>query len=274
MSQKLEDRLLLYERDHPIRNDQELIAALEVVLAEQDSLPIKKRDFDLIAEATETVLKLQGYSEEQLAEMADEAVSSLKARLASQQDTPIAKPKARRRVLKWLIPIVTIIVLSTAVVASSVNSLTVADLTKRFLMLLEPRTKHSEENVDLVLSKDIISFTSFDELTEYSMQSLLLPYDIEDELSNLSINSIDFGESQHIEVIFSYRDTMGWINISYPISSSASFDYNATIGSYNVLLSEYDNSFQAVWNNESVNYCVKSGSSDVTKTIINNMRQK
>jgi len=29
MSQKLEDRLHLYERDHPIRDDQELVSALE-----------------------------------------------------------------------------------------------------------------------------------------------------------------------------------------------------------------------------------------------------
>ena len=79
MSQKLEDRLHLYERDHPIRDDQELISALEAILEEQDELPVENRDFDLISEATDAILHLRGYSDEQLSDMADAAVDKMRS---------------------------------------------------------------------------------------------------------------------------------------------------------------------------------------------------
>ena len=85
MYQKLETHLRLYEKDHPIKDDHELIAAIESILDEQDSLPIEERDFDLIAEATNTILKLQGYDENHLDEMASEAASSVRTRIADKR---------------------------------------------------------------------------------------------------------------------------------------------------------------------------------------------
>lgn len=105
MSQKLEDRLSLYERDHPIRNDQELIAVIQSILDEQDSVPYEKKDYDLISEATATILRLQGYSEEELDQMTDEALAPLEACTAMKKEPPTAKVYPRRRVLKWLIPV-------------------------------------------------------------------------------------------------------------------------------------------------------------------------
>ena len=273
MSQKLEDRLLLYERDHPIRNDQELIAAIEVILDEQDSLPIKKRDFDLIAEATETVLKLQGYSEEQLTEMADEAVSSLKARIASQQDTPNTKPKARRRVLRWLIPIVAIIILSTAVVASSTNSLSISDIAKHIYASLQPKTKYSEENVDIVVSNEISAFLSFSDLANSVKQPILLPYDMENDLQNLAITQDNYGEFQHILISFDYCNTSCMLSIDYPVQNS-SMEYNAKIGSYEVFEYSSEDGDQAVWINSQICYSVKTNNASTTNTIIEQMRTK
>ena len=276
MSQKLEERLLLYERDHPIRNDQELIAAIQYILSEQDSLPIKKKDFDLIAEATETVLKLQGYSEEQLTEMADEAVSSLKARLSSQQDTPSAKPKTRRRVLRWLIPVAVILVLTTvAVFASSTNRLAISEMTRHIFDSLTPKTVYHEDNIDLVVTNDIQTYVSFEELSAAYDSLLLLPFELENKIQNLSILVSDFGESKDIDIVFDYRDFLCGITItpSEQIAESTTIG-TTTVGEYSVVLQDFGDYTSAHWTYNQYYYQVNAKNTDDIKSIISQMRSQ
>ena len=148
MYQKLEDRLKIYEQDHPIKDDDGLISAIEVILNEQESLPVGERDYDLIAEATDSILKLQGYRESDRATMAEEAAALVRTRIARQKGvTSDGKPQNKHRsVLRWIIPLVAIIIATTlAVFASPINRLAISDMTKRVFSSIIPKQVYYEE---------------------------------------------------------------------------------------------------------------------------------
>ena len=152
MYQKLEDRLKLYEHNHPIKDDDGLIAAIESILNEQDSLPIEKRDFDLIAEATDSILKLQGYRESDRATMAEEAANSVKARIALQKGIATnGKPQNKHRsVLRWIIPLVAVLAMTTVAVCASPSSrLAISEMTNRIFSSIKPKTVLYEDRLCL-----------------------------------------------------------------------------------------------------------------------------
>ena len=277
MYQKLEDRLKLYEQDHPIKDDDGLIAAIESILNEQDSLPIKERDFDLIAEATDSILKLQGYRESDRATMAEEAANYVKARIAHQQGiTSNGKPhqNKHRSVLRWIIPLVAVLTLTTAVaLASPTSRLAISDMTNRMFSSIKPQTVYHEDSTELIISDDITYYSSFNELSSAFDHSLLLPIDIEKDLQNLIIESSDYGLSQEIIITFDYINSPCIITISnYDKLPSESIEYNAKIGEYEVILCESNTYFTSEWIHKQKCYQVKAQNFDILESIINYMR--
>jgi hypothetical protein len=276
MYQKLEDRLKLYEHNHPIKDDDGLIAAIESILNEQDSLPIEKRDFDLIAEATDSILKLQGYRESDRATMAEEAANSVKARIALQKGiTSNGKPQNKHRsVLRWIIPLVAVLAMTTVAVCASPSSrLAISEMTNRIFSSIKPKTVLYEDSTELIISDDITYYSSFNELSSAFDHSLLLPIDIEKDLQNLIIESSDYGLSQEIIITFDYINSPCIITISnYDKLPSESIEYNAKIGEYEVILCESNTYFTSEWIHKQKCYQVKAQNFDILEAIINYMR--
>ena len=276
MSQKLEDRLHLYERDHPIRDDQELISALEGILEEQDELPVEDRDFDLISEATDAVLHLSGYSNEQLSNLANKAISSVKTRITSPHESSscgTTKPR-HHAIIRWLVSIAVILSIATvAVFASPTNRLAISEMTNRLFSSLKPKTIYHEENVDLVFTDNIQTYSSFDELSASFNHSLLLPLDLESDIRNLSICVYDIGQSFDISIQFDYDDCLCYITIECPQNhSERDIDYSTRIGGLNVALYNCDDNWNAVWEDNNNLYQIESYDLDTLKSIISNMR--
>ena len=276
MYQKLEDRLKLYEQDHPIKDDDGLIAAIESILNEQDSLPIEERDFNLIAEATDSILKLQGYRESDRATMAEEAASSVKARIAHQKGiTSNGKLQNKHRsVLRWIIPLVAVLAITTiGVFASPTNRLAISDMTNRIFSELKAKTTLHEDNINLEITQDIVFYDSFRELSTAFKDTIMLPFDIEDELHNLSIEVADYGDSCGITILFDYE------GLPYSFTISKQWHGNGEallpdtrIGEFDVALSELNGNYIAEWLRGLDLYQVKAKSVDSLEPIIKHMR--
>ena len=275
MYQKLETRLMLYEKDHPIKDDHELLAAIESILDEQDSLPVEERDFDLIAEATNTILKLQGYDENHLDEMAYEAATSVRTQIADKRKgTSNGQLKSKRHhVLRWVIPLVAILAMtSVAVFASPTNRLIVSEFTHRIYSTLAHNVTYSEDNIDLVITDDIEIFSSFEELSKRFNHSLFLPFSLNDEIRDLVIRLFSYGESYDINISFVYENSPCTIIISnQAITSENISKYNYMFGDRSVLLSDCKDYILAEWDFEQYYYQIKAPNIDLIKSISTSM---
>ena len=275
MYQKLETRLMLYEKDHPIKDDHELVAAIESILDEQDSLPVEERDFDLIAEATNTILKLQGYDENHLDEMAYEAAASVRTRIAdNRMGTSNGQHQSKRHhFLRWVIPLVAVLALTTvAVFASPTNRLAISDITRHIYASLKPKSVYHEDNIDLVVSKDTTVYTSLNDFSS-SFNNILLPFDLESEFDELKIEVSDLGQSFYIKISFSYQNYDCFIIIIDPQQvSNSSLIYTSTIGGREVAINNDGEKILAEWIEDQIYYQIKAPSTDSLEKIIKNMR--
>ena len=276
MYQKLEDRLKLYEQDHPIKDDDGLIKAIEDILNEQESLPVEERDFDLISEATNTILKLQGYDENHLDEMASEAAAFVRTRIVDKRKgTSNGQLKSKRHhVLRWVIPLVAILVITTvAVFASPTNRLAISDITHNIYASLNPKSVYHDDNIDLVITKDKSTYSSFKELSETFNYAIMLPFDIEDELEEMSIDAFDLGKSFSINISFTHNGRNCSLMIITPQdSANSNIKYNTIIGNMEISLNTTENLNQAEWFYQNAYYKIKSSSIDLVIAITNNMR--
>ena len=273
MYQKLADRLKLYEQNHPIKDDDGLMAAIEDILNEQDSLPIEERDFDLIAEATDSILKLQGYRESDRATMAEEAANSVKARIASHQKgiTANGKPQNKHHsVLRWIIPLVAVLAMTTvAVFASPTNRLAISELSHRIYSSIIRKTVYHEDNIDLVTTSDTATFSTFEELSKSFNNSIELPFGLKDDLSDLEIKAYDFGDSFNINVSFVYCNSPCTIIITNQQNTSqVDLEYNYTVKNHNALLSECDDYILAEWIHGPCYYRIKAPNKNLMESII------
>lgn len=269
---------MLYEKDHPIKDDHELIAAIESILDEQDSLPIEERDFDLIAEATNTILKLQGYDENHLDEMASEAAASVRTRIADKRKRASngQLQSKRHHVLRWVIPLVAILAITTvAVFASPTNRLAITEMTKQLFSSLTPKAVYHEGNMDLEITNEIKVFSTFDELSTSFDNSILLPFDLEEKLENLHIEVSDLGDSVHINI--SFEDNGNPCSIKTTVSHTplnSSILYNSKIGGHEAAVNIVDNQIYAEWIDNQIYYHISSSDRDSVESIINSMRLK
>ena len=167
MNSKLEERLYLYERDHPIHSDQDLLTALEAILDEQDSFPVEQKDFDLISEATEFALHLQGYSDEQLNEMANASRKRILDRIHG-KSIPAKRgvSKSLRSRLAWIILVAIVGTIAITSVSASISGINILSATKQFIVSLVNRNIISLNNQDYTASGDYMTFSSIDELME------------------------------------------------------------------------------------------------------------
>ena len=250
--------------------DELMIRKLQLLIQIEEKKPENERDNALIDECIEEIAKLKGVRSSYSKEEVDAIVAELKHKGAKN-----SKSRSYRRYLKWLLPIAAILALTTVAVAASLNSLRMSDITKQFFSMLQPKTKYSEENVDLVITDDQKAFNSLEELADYFEQPLLLPYDIESEMQNLMILVDNYGNSEHITISFDYKNMPCFYDIDCPRSvSNTPSSYINEIGVQNAIESEYDGKAQIIWCEAGINYCVQSANNEIVKFIFCNVRFK
>ena len=249
-------------------DEENVIRELRLLICIEENKPIAERDEALISECIREIANLKGVRSSHSQEEVDAIIAGLKKR-------DKAKKAAPRRVLRWLIPIAAIFILATAVTAVSVNPLRFSEITKWFFSTLQIKTKYNEENVDLIITNDTTEYKSLDELAEAVEYPLLLPYDIEENMENLSIVRNDCGEFQHCTIKFEYLNTVCNYYIEHPVSQTVSTDNNEIIiSTYRTHICEIDGEVQISWYDSGTYYCVKSESLEINKNVIEHVRSK
>ena len=241
------------------------IRELSLLIRIEEEKPEAERNEDLIDECIREIADLKGVR----SSFSQEEVSEIITEIKKREEVRRARS---RRVLRWLIPIAAVFALATTVAATSADSLHISDITKWFFSTLQPKTKYSEENVDLIITDDIREYKTLEELAEAVEIPLLLPFDMEEDMQNTSIQLSDYGEFQMVMITFEYHSSSCWLIIEYP--KSVYYDYEKEIRLNDIQTAEINGYIQADWDIEQIIYHVKSDNSDTVDLIIQNMRLK
>jgi len=236
MEFKLLDRIHEIESVAPISSDEELIAALDRIIEKEEELPWKKRDYDLIEEAIEYKLKLEGVDTEECGRRADELSKKIlqKVNKDHKRDT-ICRSRSRfRRVAFILAAALTLVALTVGTYAFSSSF---RDFTNKMYNQLKDKTWYHSDNTDYIITHDTLEFSSLDDLAkDERFGSIALPYGLPDDYIIKNIQVRDYGDTQHIEIAIYKGDQPSYVSIATP-SSERYDDLNAkTIGDYDVLV--------------------------------------
>ncbi len=98
MKSRLEEKLAAYEANAtPITNDEELLCALDAIIAEQETLPPEEKDASLISEAVDAALTLRGEDTRELEEYSRElAAKHLASKRRKRTSSPTLLSLGRR----------------------------------------------------------------------------------------------------------------------------------------------------------------------------------
>lgn len=264
MSSKLEEKLTLYEKSVPVTNDEELISAVEAILNSEESLPYDQRDYDLIEEATEVVLSLQGVDINQLKQDA----KAIRTK---------AIPSKERKIhfgFKWFVPLVAMISLFSIMAIGVTGWLENYHFTD--YKNLEEKTLYTDEDSDFIMTNDYIHYYSFDEfLTDDIVNEILLPYAMFDEMAVNTILVADYGEYISVKLIVNMDGDEQIISVETPRYHGYDFGSLTTpIGNFQVWVIEYDGMYSANFEHEGDLYSFNVTSYEILENLIKCMEEQ
>ena len=273
MNSKLEERLYLYERDHPIHSDQDLLTALEAILEEQDSFPVEQRDFDLISEATEFVLNLQGYSDEELTEMANASGKRILDRI-HERSIPAKRrtPKSRRTRLAWIILVAIVGALTITSVSASIKGVNILTATKNSILSLIEKDALSTDSSSYKASNNTYNYDSIEDLlNDYGELGILIPFNTE-KIEFTKIASIVYNDEVSITILMFLPSLDATASITHSDLIQDPIATNDTVNGFDVLVSQHQNNFQYEFLDDYNNhYVIQSNSTTAIKTILISM---
>ena len=133
MSSRLENDLSNFEKNNSIKNDEELIAAIEFLIDKENYLPEEERDYDFIDEAVELILSVKGVDLEKVDDHSEkkaaECIDRVKKEVGSGESVHGSKPRSLR--MKWMIPIVALLAMLTIGVAAQAMGFDLIGMTKK-----------------------------------------------------------------------------------------------------------------------------------------------
>ena len=274
MSSKLENKLMQYENNTPISNDNELIQAIKSIISNEEALPYDKRDFDLIEEAVEAVLTLQDVDIEQLEECAEEITDAYFNEAQDDEANLVKKSKNKPVKLKWIIPIAAILsILVAGTIAAYALGYDLIEMTKKAYSQLVEKESWKEGDHELIITSDRKEYSSLSAFLENEeVGALLLPYDLPEEFSIDSIQMSDYGEYKQIVFAFIGEESAHSIIITTPyIGENNNIESENIIGNYHVSCCQYDDKHQGEFLYENNQYVVVSSSYDNLKIIIESL---
>lgn len=264
MSSKLEEKLTLYEKSVPVTNDEELISAVEAILDSEEALPHEQRDYDLIEEATEVVLSLQGVDIDQL---------KLDAKVVREKAVPQKKKKIHIG-FKWLVPLVAMISLLSIMTIGVTGWLENYHFTD--YKNLEEKTLYTDEDSDFIMTSDYIYYYSFDEfLKDDVVKEVLLPHAMFDKMTVNSILVADYGEYISVDLKVNMDGKEQKISVETPRKPGYDFSSLTTpIGNFQVWVVEYDGMYSANFEHEGSLYTFNVTSYEILENLIKCMEEQ
>lgn len=276
MSTKLENRLIEYEKSSPISNDDELIKAIKSIISSEEALSYDVRDYDLIEEAVDAVLTLQGVDIGQLDECAERITDAYFNEIQDAETKIVKNSKAKSVKLKWLIPIAAVLsILVSGTIVAYALGYDLIEITKRvYAQLIENKSYEDGDN-ELIITSDSKEYYSLSEFLENEeADKLLLPYDLPTEFSTDYIIVTDYDQYKKILFSISGGDFVHSIEIEIPAPNitNSSEGSKQNIGNYTVNYYQYDNEHQAEFIHEENYYTIVSSSYNSLEKIIESLR--
>ena len=277
MSSKLENRLMQYEKSTPISNDNELIQAIKSIINNEEALPYDERDFNLIEEAVEAVLTLQGVNIERLEECAEEITDAYFNDMQDDEANIVKKSINKSVKLKWIIPIAVILsILAAGTIAAYAFGFNLIEMTKKAYSQLVEKETYEEGDHELIITSDCKEYDSFPEFLEKEkVDALLLPYDLPEAFSIDSFQMNDYGEYKQIVISLIGEESAHSIVITTPYigENNNNIETHNIIGNYYVNCCQYDDKHQGEFLYDNNQYVVVSSSYDNLKIIIESLRK-
>ncbi len=270
MVSKLEQKLTQYEKSTKISNDKELIDAIEWLLSEQDALPYEERDYDLIEEALDTLLRLQGLDVEDIDRSSLQWTVAYLDGVNTQKRATLDKPARRRRIkTKWIFPLVAVLtLLLSATVAAYAYGLDLVSMTADMIERLPLKTWIHNNDKDLIVSQDGSEYASLDEFAlAEDISELLIPKVFPEGSALKSILVTDFGEYKDIRFLMIPGSTISSFSIQNPGKFETELEMVA-IGNHHVYMYNYDGIYGAEFEFQGGFYSIEASSYDALEEII------
>ena len=277
MNSRLENDLLNFEKDNPIKNDEELIAAIEFLIGKENSLPEEERDYDFIDEAVELILSVKGVDLEKLdahsEKKAAECIDRVKKEVAFGKSVPRSKPRLLRT--KWMIPVAALLAVLTIGVVAQTMGFDVIGMTKEAYQSIVRNITHESDNSNLIITDEYGEFTSLqDFLSSGDYSGYLLPNELPEGYELKCITVEDYGEFKLITIYMESANGQGTIVIKSPFSAAQLPSTNETIGNHEVYCTEYDNIHQGDFVYKGNKYTITAFSHNDLKAIIEDLEEK
>ena len=273
MESKLLERIHEIESVAPISSDEELIAALDRIIEKEEELPWKKRDYDLIEEAIEYKLKLEGVDTEECGRRADELSKQIlqKVNKDHKRDT-ICRSRSRfRRVAFILAAALTLVALTVGTYAFSSSF---RDFTNKMYNQIKDKTWYHSDNTDYIITHDTLEFSSLDDLaSDKRFESLALPYKLPQKYEIVRIEANDFEEFLRITISIQMESQSYALHITIPSSENIEEDKTIKIGDYDVVVEENSDCFRGMFKtNNTTYYQIEAHSMESLSEIINSLK--
>lgn len=277
MNSRLENDLLNFEKDNPIKNDEELIAAIEFLIGKENSLPEEERDYDFIDEAVELILSVKGVDLEKLdahsEKKAAECIDRVKKEVAFGKSVPKSKPRLLRT--KWMIPVAALLAVLTIGVVAQTMGFDVIGMTKEAYQSIVRKITHESDNSNLIITNEYGDFSSLqDFLNSGDYSGYLLPYELPEGYKLKKIDYEDYGEFKMVTIMVDLGNSQSVITIKSPFSVMPSQSNKEMISNHEVYCTSYDNIYQGDFLYKGKKYTITAFSHNDLKTIIEHLEEK
>ncbi len=269
MESKLFERIQEMESVSTISTDEELIGALAKIIETEEQKPWDSRDYDLIDEAVEFKLKLEGVDTEECGRRAEKVADRVMQNVRDDRNAVAKRHSGRRRIVYALAAIAALFMLTITTYAFSPSF---RDFTNRMYNQLKDKTWYHDDHTDYIITHDILNVSSLDDLAaDDRYASLALPYDLPEGYDITGIQASDFGEFQSISIDIQKDGKPCTLSIS----TSSAEDYGSLdivrIGEYTVYITETEDGFSGMFNIEETAYQIKADSVETITDIVNSI---
>lgn len=271
MESKLESHLSEYEKSTSIKNDTELVEAIEEIIAKEISLPPEDRDYDLINEAVEMVLSLHNAD---LEDLEDTATNISENFITSKRK--INKKQKHTRTFRWklIVRLAAVITVIAAIIATCYAfGLDLISMTREVFLSLSHKTEYSDGTHDVIVTDSVRKYNTFKEMIDAEQITGLLENDY---LNNSEIVDYvrfqDFGLNKSVLITLK-GEYSGEVEIIIPTDDSGLPDELEKIGILNVYLTSYDDVFQAEWLHNGNYYCLTECNQENLFIILNEFKE-
>ncbi len=273
MNSKLEEKLMQYEKNTPIKNKQELLYAVESILKEEESKKSSKRDIDLIDEAVDIILTLNGIDAENLEH--DANVLTDKILNEANKRVTFGTTKSKKASIKWLAPIAAIISLFLSInVIAYAMGYDLISMTNDAFKQLKEKIWYSNNDSSIIKTSDNRVYKDVKEMIENeSFENLLWPAQM-DELKFVGdIEVIDYDNELEIICRFDRFGNAIEYNVIFPAEYNMDNLDLIKIGEYEVNVSNHENKYQANLIYKGNGYLITAQDNENLEYFIKNLKE-